>query len=69
MRLAQEISDNFNKPIEDEQKWVNYIKEYCYSESKEKNHVQADKALKLFLLSLGHSAIVEEWEKVEKWYA
>lgn len=60
---------SLNKLIENEQKWVNHIKEYCHSGDVEGDHSEADKALKLFLLSLGHSAIVEEWEKVKKWYA
>jgi hypothetical protein len=54
---------------ENEKKWINHIKEYCHSGDVENDHSEADKALKLFLLSLGYSALVEEWEKVEKWYA
>lgn len=51
---------------ENEKKWINHIKEYCHSGDVENDHSEADKALKLFLLSLGYSALVEEWEKVEK---
>lgn len=54
---------------ENEQKWINHIKAYCYSGDVEANHSEADKALTLFLLSLGYSALVEEWEKIDKWYA
>jgi hypothetical protein len=52
-----------------EQKWINYIKEYCFSNDKESNHGEADKALTLFLLELGYGDLVEEWEKVGKWCA
>ena len=53
-----------------EQKFINYIKEYCYKgRDAETYHAEADKALILFLTALGYNRIVEEWEKVEKWYA
>ena len=32
-----------------EEKWVNYIKEYCHSNDHESNHSEADRALILFL--------------------
>lgn len=57
------------KPITEEQKWINYIKEYCFSGDTEVDHSEADKALILFLNSLGYTKIVKEWEKVKKWYA
>ena len=53
----------------DEEKWVNHIEHYCHSGDAEKDHLEADNALKLFLLSQGHSKIVEAWKKVKKWYA
>lgn len=52
-----------------EQKWINYIKEYCFSDDGEENHIEADKALTLFLLELGYEKLVDEWEKIGKWYA
>lgn len=52
-----------------EQKWTNYIKEYCNTGDPEYDHGEADEALTKFLLELGHSNIVEEYEKVKKWYA
>lgn len=60
--------------MDEEQKWINYIKEYCSPrpgkyEDVETFHVEADKALCLFLRSLGYSALVDEWEKVDKYYS
>ncbi len=61
--------------MNDEEKWINYIKEYCYpsearkTEDTENWHGEADKALCLFLRSLGYDKLVDEWEKVPKWYA
>lgn len=55
--------------IDAETRWINYIKEYCFTGDTESDHVEADKALKLFLLSLGYKDLIEEYEKVEKWYA
>ena len=57
------------KQIGEEQKWINYIKEYCFSGDVEVDHSEADKALRLFLISLGYSELVNIYEKVEKWYA
>lgn len=57
------------KSLTDEEKWVNYIKEYSFSGDVEADHSEADKALTLFLNSLGYTKIVKEWEKVKKWYA
>lgn len=54
---------------ENEEKWVNHIKKYCHTDDPEYDHIEADKALTLFLLSLGYKKIVKEWKKVEKWYA
>ena len=48
--------------------YINYIKEYCFGGDIEINHSEADKALKLFLISLGYSKLVNIYEKVEKWY-
>lgn len=49
--------------VDNEQRWINYIREYCFSEDIESNNKEAEKALKLFLISLGHEKIVEEYEK------
>ena len=59
---------------EKEQKWINYIREYCLIDDTEigdleNSHLEADKALTLFLLELGYPELVAEWEKVQKWYA
>jgi len=51
------------------EKWIKYIKEYCHSGDTEADHGEADKALCLFLRSLGYGELVDEWEKVDKWYA
>jgi hypothetical protein len=32
-------------------------------------HQEADKQLCLFLVAIGHADIVEQWDKVSKWYA
>lgn len=68
-----EHNSNFKqKPKElvtDEQKWINYIKEYCFGGDIEISHSEADKALRLFLISLGYSKLVNIYDKVEKWYA
>ncbi len=61
--------DCLPQPTTDEQKWINYIKEYCYTDDPEADHGEAVKALKLFLISLGYSKLIEEYEKVAKWYA
>lgn len=53
----------------EEVKWINHIKEYCFTGDVEANHGEADNALKLFLLELGYKDLVDEWEKVKKWYA
>lgn len=50
----------------DEQKWINYIKEYCFSGDTELDHGEADKALCLFLRSLGYSKLVNIYDKVRK---
>lgn len=56
--------------MRNEEEWVNYIREYAVEDGDpEIAHTEADKALCLFLRSLGHFKIVEEWEKVKKWYA
>jgi hypothetical protein len=51
-----------------EQKWVNHIKKYCNSWNKQLDHIEADKALKLFLISLGYTEIVKAFESVDKSY-
>ena len=53
----------------DEQKWIIYIKEHCYSRDAENNHFEADEALTSFLIHLGYSKLAKEWERVIKWYA
>lgn len=52
-----------------EEEWINYLKEYCQTSDTENNHSEADKALKLALIELGYTKLVEEYEKVHKWYA
>lgn len=54
---------------EEEKKWINHIKAYCFTGDTEGDHGEADNALKLFLLELGYKDLVDEWEKVKKWYA
>jgi hypothetical protein len=41
----------------------------CWSGDIEKDHVNADNALVALLLELGCSGVIEEYNKVEKWYA
>jgi len=53
----------------DEQKWINYIKEYGFGWGVEDNHREADKALRLFLISLGYKKLIKIYDKVSKWYA
>lgn len=53
----------------DEEKAINYIKKYCYTDDPEENHGEADRMLCLFLISLGYNKLVDEYEKVGKWYA
>ena len=35
----------------DEERWVKHIREYCHTGDNKKDHMEADKALMLFLLS------------------
>jgi len=55
--------------LTDEQKWINYIESFYENRDWETPHREADKALCLFLLSLGYPKIVEAWEKAHKSYS
>lgn len=46
-----------------------HIKTAQKSGDPESAHGDADDALCDLLIALGHKDVVEEWEKVEKWYA
>lgn len=35
----------------------------------ETNHIEADKILCDFLIAIGHNEIVDEYNKISKWYA
>jgi hypothetical protein len=66
------INNNYmEKPKfkEKEKEAVDYIKIYCHSEDIEGNHLDADRKLRDFLLELGYNYLVNEWDKVNKWYA
>lgn len=54
------------KTITEEQKWINYIEEYANTGDKEQNHIEADKALYLFLNSLGYTRLVDRYLKIKK---
>lgn len=58
--------------IEQELK-LNAIKELkllqCDSGDIELEHIEADKILCKLLIDLGFSEVVEEYEKIDKWYA
>lgn len=45
------------------------IADHCHSEDVEVNHSRADEYLIQVLLDLGLSKTVDEWQKVQKWYA
>ena len=41
----------------------------CHTGDTEKDHSKADEILCTFLTSLGYKDIVDEYEKIHKWYA
>jgi hypothetical protein len=51
-----------------EQYWITYIRDYCFSDDIELNHIEADRALRLFLLDFGCDELVKEYDKVKKPY-
>lgn len=73
-KVIPAINEKWRKRIEKlyrngkdkERKWANHIKEYCHSKNKKENHQEADRALVLFLGSLGYVKIINEWENVKK---
>lgn len=52
-----------------EQEAIAKLRERCYSGDVELDHSNADEILCEFLRGLGYFDLVEEWDKVEKWYA
>lgn len=59
---------SFAKALAREQYWITYIRDYCFSDDMELNHIEADRALRLFLLDLGCDELVKEYDKVKKPY-
>lgn len=58
--------EDINKQEEIERKereWVRYMQEYAMSDDPEINQLEAEKALCIFLKSLGHDKIVKQYEK------
>jgi len=49
-----------------EQKWINYIDEYANTGDERIDHFEADKALYLFLNSLGYTKLVDKYLEVNK---
>jgi hypothetical protein len=45
------------------------LKDCQTSGDTEATHSEADEVLCKFLIALGYQDIVDEWEKVDKWYA
>jgi hypothetical protein len=45
------------------------LKELQHQGDPEATHSDADEVLCQLLRALGHEAVVEEWDKVPKWYA
>ncbi len=52
-----------------EEKWINHIREFCFTGDTESDHLEADNALRLLLVSLGYNDLIEQYDKVKKWYA
>lgn len=45
------------------------LKAQQYNSDTEEAHVSADNILSAFLCALGHKDVVDEYEKIEKWFA
>lgn len=41
----------------------------CHTDDEEIDHVRADRVLCELLVSLGYGDVVEEYERVDKWYS
>jgi len=48
---------------------IKRLKKAQTNDDRELAHVQADLVLTLLLTSLGYADVVEEYEKIGKWYA
>lgn len=48
---------------------MNELKLAQESDDTESAHADADKALCLLLRALGYDDVVDEWQKVKKWYS
>jgi len=53
----------------DREEAIAQLKEQQNSGDKEIAHIEADKILCNLLVSLGYADVVEEWDKVGKWYS
>lgn len=61
--MAQEVFiKNREDAIEELRKWQK-------SDDEEAAHINADGVLCDLLISLGYEDVVNEWEKVDKWYS
>ena len=48
---------------------INELKKQQNNGDIEVAHVKADQAICGFLISLGYQEVVDEWDKIDKWYA
>ena len=53
----------------DKEKYINELKELSEDDDTEMAHVVADTILCSILTELGYGEIVEEYDKIGKWYA
>lgn len=51
------------------QEAIEQLRELAKNDDYESAHINADGVLAEFLISLGHKDVVDEYEKVGKWYA
>lgn len=56
-------------PHELEQEAIHHLQYWQENTDVEKAHARADDVLCTLLTALGHGAVVEEYEKISKWYA
>ena len=60
---------NIGEYKELEEYCIKGLKEYCYSSDTEGNHCKADDIITQLLSGLGFKKLVEEYDKIFKWYA
>ena len=48
---------------------IKQLRQDCQSTDTERDHSNADDIICALLITLGYADVVEEWGKVDKWYA